>query len=113
MIPVILPGDYAVVDRAERPSVEINTRDIYLVDAAETGEEVALTLKYVQLLPGILRLKPLNTAVTIWTQSEQFRDQKSGQESGGKYSDPAFEFPLFPLLVQPLRVLLARLNPLI
>ena len=61
MMPVILPGDYAVVDRAERPRVEINTRDIYLVDAAETGEEVALTLKYVQLLPGILRLKPLNT----------------------------------------------------
>lgn len=38
MAPVILPGDYAVIDRAERLRLEINSRDIYLVDAAVTGK---------------------------------------------------------------------------
>ena len=55
----------------------------------------------------------LKVAVTIWTQSQQFRNQEPGQDPGGKYPDPASELPLFPFPVQPPRVLLARLDALL
>ena len=44
---------------------------------------------------------------------KQFRDDESGQKSGGKYPDPLFKPPGFPFPVESLRVLLARLDALL
>ena len=62
MAPYIMPGDYAVVDRAEDKRLNIDRYKTYLVNAPDTEEDVAISLKRVQLVNDCLRLIPINTA---------------------------------------------------
>ena len=62
MSPYILPGDFAVIDRAEDKRLNIDRNKTYLVNATDTGEDVAISLKRVQLVKDCLRLIPANTA---------------------------------------------------
>lgn len=62
MVPYIMPGDYAVVDRAEEKRLHIDRLKTYLVNDPDTEEDVAISLKRVQLVNDCLRLVPINTA---------------------------------------------------
>ena len=62
MSPYILPGDFAVIDRAEEKRINLNRRRTYLVNAPDTEEEISITLKRVQLVGDCLRLIPLNAS---------------------------------------------------
>ena len=62
MAPHILPGDYAIIDRSESKRLTLDRKKTYLVNAPDTDEDVAISLKRVQLLNNSLRLIPANTA---------------------------------------------------